>query len=274
MEQKKYAVFTMDVESFADTECISASSIKVDVDLMDGLDEYIRILDRHNIKSTLFTVGNLASKIADRLQPHICNGHTLALHNYEHVTPMSVSLERFKEETKKAQLRMKELFGVDVKGFRAPCFSIDNDRLKVLKELGFSYDSSHLDYSPARHAVKLDLHGFQKVCQGIFRDGDFYEFGLSKENVFGKPFPISGGGYVRLSNWGFVKTLIYHHIQKNDYYVFYLHPFELTKQRIPFLKELKYYDKYYISQGIRTFNLRVEKIIRMLKKKRLRVCNL
>ena len=98
MEQKKYAVFTMDVESFADTECISASSIRVDVDLMDGLDEYIRILDRHNIKSTLFTVGNLASKIADRLQPHICNGHTLALHNYEHVTPMSVSLERFKEE--------------------------------------------------------------------------------------------------------------------------------------------------------------------------------
>ena len=266
MDQKKYAVFTMDVESFTDTECISASGLNVDVDVTDGFEEYLNILDRHGIKGTLFTVGDFAPKIADRLRGHIANGHALALHSFSHVPPLSVPLEQFREKTCCAKARMKELFGVDVVGFRAPCFSIDKERLDVLRELGFVYDSSHLDFLAARHTVKLELDDFRALRQGIFRRNGFYEFGLSKERVFGRPFPISGGGYVRLSHWGFIKTLINHNIHHNDYYVFYLHPFELTKQKIPFLKELKSYDKYYISRGINSYKRRIEQIIKMLKK--------
>lgn len=266
MGQKKYAVFTMDVESFADTECISASGIHVDVDLMDGLEEYLKILDRHQIKCTLFTVGDLVPQLADRLRKHIACGHQLALHGHSHVAPVAVSPEDFRERTRQAKQRMQETFGKEILGFRAPCFSMDKEHLDILSELGFCYDSSHLDFQPARHTVKLDLQGFQKLRQNIFRRDRFYEFGLSKEKVFGMPFPISGGGYVRLSNWGFVSTLIRHYIHKNDYYVFYLHPFELTKKKVPFLRELKSYDKYYISQGIRTYGKRIERIIQMLKK--------
>ncbi|MBO5892520.1 MAG: polysaccharide deacetylase family protein [Oscillospiraceae bacterium] len=265
MNHKKYAVFTMDVETFSDTECIYSAGIQVDVDLMDGLDEYLNILNKYQIKSTLFTVGDLAPRIADRLRSHIRQGHKIALHSYSHIAPMNVSLEQFREKIRQAKRWMQELLGVDVVGFRAPCFSIDKDRLDVLKELGFLYDSSFLDFQPARHTVKLDLQNFKQLRDNIFRNGNFYEFGLSKEKILGKPFPISGGGYVRLSNWGFIKTLIQHHIHHNDYYVFYLHPFELTKQQIPFLKELKSYDKYYIKQGIRTYGRRIEQIILMLR---------
>ena len=265
MNQKKYAVFTMDVETFADTECISSAGIRVDVDLMDGLDEYLRILDKYGIKSTLFTVGDLAPRIADKIRSYLHWGHQLALHSYTHIAPMNVTPEEFRENIHQAKERMKELFQVDVIGFRAPCFSMDRDRLNILKDLGFLYDSSLLDFQPARHTVKLDLQDFKQIRDNIFRHDNFYEFGLSKEKIFGKPFPISGGGYVRLSNWGFVKTLIQHYIHHNDYYVFYLHPFELTKQQIPFLKELKSYDKYYIKQGIRSYGRRVEKIILMLQ---------
>ncbi len=266
MSQKKYAVFTMDVETFADTDCIRNASIPVNVDLMDGLEEYLKILDKYQIKSTLFTVGDLAPQMASRLQQHIDNGHRIALHSYSHIAPMSVPLEQFKEKTRQAKAQMQELFGVDVVGFRAPCFSMDTARLDVLRELGFTYDSSHLDFLPARHTVKMDLNHFRQLRKNIFRRDRFYEFGLSKEKVFGKAFPISGGGYVRLSNWGFIKTLIQHHIQKNDYYVFYLHPFELTKQKVPFLKGLKTYDKFYIRQGIGSYGRRIKKIIRMLQK--------
>lgn len=266
MRRKKYAVFTMDVETFADTECISALGLQVDTDLMDGFDEYLKILDKYNIKSTLFVVGDLATQIPDKLKPHVDNGHKLALHSFSHIAPVSVPIPKFREELRHTKQRLQTLFNTEVVGFRAPCFSMDKDRLEVLQELGFHYDSSHLDYSPARHTVKLDLQNFRQLRKGIFRNKNFYEFGLSKEKVFGFPFPISGGGYVRLSNWGFVKTLIHHYIHKNDYYVFYLHPFELTKQQVPFLKELKSYDKYYIKQGIRTYGQRVESIIRMLQK--------
>ena len=54
MLRQKYAVFTMDVEAFTDTECVSASSHKVSLDVLDGFDEYLKILDKYNIKSTLF----------------------------------------------------------------------------------------------------------------------------------------------------------------------------------------------------------------------------
>lgn len=264
--KKKYAVFTMDVETFADTECISSAGLQVDVDLMDGLDEYLKILDRYGIKSTLFTVGDLAEQFVDRLREYVAKGHSLALHSYSHIAPMTVPLEQFREKIRRAKRKMEECFGVDIVGFRAPCFSIDEQRLDVLRELGFRYDSSHLDYLPARHTVKMNLDSYHQPVQNVFRKNDFYEFGLSKEQVFGRPFPISGGGYVRLSNWGFIKTLIEHYIRNHDYYVFYLHPFELTKQKIPSLHKLKSYDQYYIKQGVRTYNRRVEKIIKLLTK--------
>lgn len=266
MGTKKYAVFTMDVEAFTDTECVANSSQNVEVDLLDGFDEYMRILDKHNIKSTLFTVGSLAPKMADRLQKSMRNGHRLALHSYEHIAPMDVSEETFRHETAKAKEMLNNMFGTEIIGFRAPFFSLDDKRLCILKELGFKYDSSHLDFSKARHTVNLDLKGFKEVSKDIFHSGDFFEFGLSKHKIFGKPYPISGGGYVRLSNWGFIKSVIRQYLQKNSYYVFYLHPFELTTQKIPFLKELKPYDQFYLQYGINTYGNHIEQLIRMLKK--------
>ena len=65
MRQKKYAVFTMDVETFADTECIRASGVPVADDLMDGLDEYIRIMDRHGCMRPL----------AELVHQPLCCGH-------------------------------------------------------------------------------------------------------------------------------------------------------------------------------------------------------
>ncbi len=266
MLKKKYAVLTMDVESFTDTECVANSSQNVEVDLLDGFDEYIKILDKHNIKSTLFTVGSLAPKMTTKLKSCIKNGHKLALHNYEHIAPLDISPETFKTEILKSKQYLSNLFGTEILGFRAPFFSLDNERLNILKELGFKYDSSHLDFSKARHTVKLDLNDFKSLSNNVFYNGDFFEFGLSKHKFFGFPIPISGGGYVRLSNWAFVKTLIKQYLQQNDFYVFYLHPFELTNQKVPFLKDLKLYDQLYLQRGIKTYGKHIEQIILMLKK--------
>jgi len=261
----KYAVFTMDVEAFSDTDCIRATGYKFDTELLDGFDRYISILDKYDIKSTLFTVGKLAPKMRDRLRHCIRKGHRLALHSYDHTAPMNQSPEQFREQTHRAKQQLSQLFGTPVEGFRAPCFSMDRQRLDILKDLGFQYDSSHLDFSPARHTVGLDLGSFRQVRSNIFRRGDFYEFGLSKTRVLGLPFPISGGGYVRLPHWGVVKHLIHRHIAQNDYYVFYLHPFELTKEPIPPVKKLKPYDQYYLHAGIRSYGRKIEQIIKMLK---------
>lgn len=263
--KKKYAVFTMDVEAFSDTECVANSAHKVDLDLMDGFDEYITLLDKHDIKSTLFTVGSLAPKIADRLKKSIKNGHKLALHNHNHIAPMDMSVESFRHEISQSKQQLKELFGTDIVGFRAPYFSMDNNRLNVLKELGFKYDSSHLGFLKARHTVDLDLKNFNECSKNVFCNDGFFEFGMTKQKIFGKPYPISGGGYVRLCNWPFIKGVIKRYLQRNDYYVFYLHPFELTNKKIPYLKDLKSYDKYYLQRGIKSYKRHIEQLIMMLK---------
>lgn len=266
MIKKKYAVFTMDVEAFTDTECINALNRDVDADLMDGFDEYMRLLDKHGIKSTLFTVGELAPSIAGKLKKYIENGHRLALHSFKHIAPMNVDLNQFREQTARAKEQLSRLFKTDVVGFRAPCFSIDRERLDILQELGFTYDSSNLNFVRARHTVKVDLSGFKKLREGIFSRNGFYEFGLSNQEIFGQNYPISGGGYVRLGNWEFIKSLIKKYISSSDYYVFYLHPFELSKRKIPVFKELKLYDKFYLKYGIGSYDKKIEQIIFLLKK--------
>ena len=265
MFKKKYAVFTMDVEAFSDTECIANYNKDVNLDIMDGFDEYIRILDKHGIKSTLFTVGSLAPKIINRLKSCIDNGHKLALHNYTHIAPMDVNEDTFKKEILKAKNSLQKLFNTDIIGFRAPYFSLDDNRLNILKELGFKYDSSHLDFSKARHTVALNLKGFKEYSKNIFCCGDFFEFGLSKQKIMGNAYPISGGGYVRLAPWGIIKNVINQYLKQNDYYVFYLHPFELTSQKIPFLKGLKPYDQYYLQYGIKSYGKHIEQLIALLK---------
>lgn len=263
---KKYAVFTIDVERFIDTECVHNSGVKVKTDMLDGLDEYIKILDSHNIKATMFTVGKAVSKLEEKLKTYIKRGHTLALHSYDHTAPLSISNNQFREETRRTKEYLEETFNTEVKGYRAPCFSMDDEKLSILKELGFKYDSSRINFEKARHTTKMHLKGFKEVLKGVFKKDYFYEFGIVCHNIFGKNFPISGGGYVRLSNWTFIKTAISQYIKKNNYYVFYLHPFELSKEKIPFIKGLKFYDKMYLGYGFLSYPFKVNAIINMLKK--------
>lgn len=265
MKAEKFAVFTMDVESFTDTECVSRSSANIGIDLLDGFDEYIRILDKYNIKSTLFTVAALAPKMQDRLKRCIANGHRLALHSFEHSVTTDCSPQEFRKNMQHAKTSLSSLFNTEILGFRAPFFGIDDERINILKDLGFKYDSSHLGFAKARHSINPLFEGFKKLSDDIFCCEDFFEFGLSKEKVFGQPFPISGGGYLRLTNWEIMKSVVKRYIETHDYYVFYLHPFELTRQKIPNIPKLNIFDKIYLNVGIKTYGQHIEELILMLK---------
>ena len=264
MERTKYAVFTMDVESFTDTECISSAGMEFSEDMLDGLDRYMAILDRYGIKATMFSVCRTALAAKDRILSHLKNGHKLALHSYDHKPLCDISNEEFRSQTQMAKDLLAEAFGTEILGYRAPCFGIDDDKLQILRELGFRYDSSHLGFSGARHNMSASFPGFRELRKGILRYKDFFEFSLTRERLFGHDYPISGGGYVRLFNWGIIKSIIRDYIFKNDYYVFYLHPFELSQSPIPYLPRLKLYDQYYLNHGLRSYPRKIEWIIQTL----------
>lgn len=264
-KKKKYAVFTVDVEAFGDTVCVSNSGAQFQEDMLDGLDEYMRILDKHGIKATMFSVCRTALAAKDRIQPHIDNGHSLALHSLDHTVPNKLSNEEFREETILAKKLLSEAFHTEIIGYRAPCFGIDNDKLEILRELGFRYDSSHMDF-PAANSNDFTMRKFEQLRKGIFRSDGFFEFGLIRHRIFGRKYPISGGGYVRLFNWGIIKSIIRSYIRKHDYYVFYLHPFELSRKKMPFVPNLALRDRFYLNRGLRSFPRKVESIIRNLKR--------
>ena len=199
MEQrKKYAVFTMDVEEFTDTECVANSGETVTRDMLDGLDEYIRLLEKHQIRATMFTVCRTAQREKERLQRYLRRGHRLALHGLQHTPPDCMDDARFLRETREAKMLLEEEFQTKVTGYRAPCFSLDRSKLNILRGLGFRYDSSRMDFAPARHVEKLDMSDFRELLRGVFWKNGFYEFGMTCQKLFGKNYPISGGGYVRL----------------------------------------------------------------------------
>ena len=73
--REKFAVFTIDVETFSDTGCLYEAGIRVAEDMLDGLDEYIRILERYGIKATMFTVCEAAQIARDASADDLRRGH-------------------------------------------------------------------------------------------------------------------------------------------------------------------------------------------------------
>ena len=252
----------MDVESFYNTDCLKNISLVQEEDHFDGIQYYLDLLKKYDIKSTLFVVSSIVYKIKEILKDAINNGHEIALHTKNHEIPTLKSNEDFSKEVEEAKEEIKEHLNVDVCGFRSPCFSMNNEKLHVLKDAGFKYDSSYLDYSKKYYHQKLDLSQFKRINSSVYSFDHFYEFEMSSINHF----PICGGGYIRIPPFILTRKLIKKYIKNNDVFVFYLHPFELSDTHKENIKELKNYDKYYLKTNKKQFANKIEKIIRMLIK--------
>lgn len=233
--------------------------------MLDGLDIYIRLLEQYQIRATMFAVCRTALRERERVQRYVDRGHRLALHGLEHVPPCGMDDEHFRSATLAGKQQLEAAFHTQVSGYRAPCFGLDEEKLDIVRQLGFRYDSSRMDFPAARHVKHLDMTSYRELRPGIFRKGEFYEFSLSCQRLFGQNYPISGGGYVRLGSWNFVLPLLRSYLREQDYYVFYLHPFELSRQHQPELAGLKLYDQYYLHRGLLTYRRKVEAIISLLR---------
>ncbi len=268
--KKKYAVFTMDVEDFADSGCFVSRGVVPRCETYDGIDEYVGILENHGIKATLFTLKSSAEKIEEKLLEYSKRGHEIALHGYDHTPLNLMDTDDFCRKIRESKEYFEKLLGKDVLGFRAPYFSMDNEKVEILREIGFRYDSSSHAFTKNYLKDKLingifDLSDYESIMTGASSKDGFFEFSLSCENILGCSYPVSGGGYVRLCPWPIVKSGLKRYIRKNDFYVFYLHPFELSKKRDKTIKGLSLGEKHYINGGISKYAKKIEKIIQMLK---------
>ena len=258
----KYAIFTMDVEAFCDTECLKNKRLENYNQMFDGINNYLKLLERYDIKADLFVVANIADQINDTLKKAVEKGHKIAIHGFSHTPPMLLSNQQFKEDITAAKHKLENMFNTEVIGHRAPCFSINDERLDVLNEIGIKYDSSYLNNPITYYHGNVNIKKYTTIKKGLYRKGDLLEFSIPKiKNV-----PISGGGYIRLLPWRFVRNKLNKFLDNNEIYIFYVHPFEVSNVELPKkIKRLRFYDKFYLKRNKgQNYLERIEKIINML----------
>ena len=265
MKQNKLAFFTIDAESFKHTECVHKTKEPVLDDMLDGIDEYLAVLEKHGVKATLFFMLETALSIKEKVFSYIERGHKIAVHGLEHIAPLDLDNKTFESGVKSCKEQLESTFNQKVIGYRAPFFSLDDNKLEILKKLGFLYDASSNGCKKARHRGEISLEEYEKVLDGVYNKDGFYEFTLVCKNMVGISLPICGGGYSRFMPWQILKGSIKSHLKISDYYTFYLHPFELSKKQTQKFKNISNLDKNYLTFGRKTFASRIEKIILLLK---------
>ena len=110
------------------------------------LDTVLNLLKKTDNKATFFTVALLARKHPEAMKRIVDNGHELALHSYRHKTITEQSAEEFEDDIKNSIEIFTSISDQKVAGFRAPCWSVNNENksfvVNTLNKYGFLYDSS------------------------------------------------------------------------------------------------------------------------------------
>ncbi len=112
-----------------------------------GVQRFLDIFARNDIKATFFVIGSdaLVPEHAKIIKQIADQGHEIANHSMSH--PLNFKdLEEASliDEIKNSHDILERISGKKVEGFRAPTFSINERVLKILEDLGYTYDSSVL----------------------------------------------------------------------------------------------------------------------------------
>ena len=97
------------------------------------------------------------------------DGIEIAAHGWNHKRPLEMDKDSFYHDLIKTKETIENNIGSEVIGYRAPCFSLDRQRLDLVEKSGFEYDSSRIDFSlhPLYGTIKMD--DYLALSNNIFR---------------------------------------------------------------------------------------------------------
>jgi len=219
-----------------------------------GHDKLLNLLAKHNVKATYFILGKVIEEFPELVKEVQDEGHELACHTYSHPFLYQITPEAFRTELR----RCKELiapFQNGYDGFRAPYFSIDTRNLwalDILKEEGFTYDSSIFPGSTVRTGIK----GFGKDRQ-VLNNG-LKEYPISNFKVTRFDFGV-GGAYFRILPYRYFRSKV-RNLLKQRPAVFYIHPWELDPGH-PHLKGLSRRIQYTHYFNLKNTEKRIDRLL-------------
>ncbi len=224
---------TIDVEDYFHVSAFAsvvspAEWSRLDSRVTDSTEKVLGLLEQAGVHATFFVLGWVAERFPSLVRRISDDGHEIASHSFDHGLVYDKSAELFREDLRRAAGAIRDACGVQVRGYRAPSYSITERSmwaLDVLAEEGYDYDSSIYPIHHDRYGVPTwtrHIHAMERGSRTM------WELPGSTVRHFGVNLPVGGGGYFRLLPYGWTKRGIR---RLNDVEgqpaVFYLHPWEL-----------------------------------------------
>jgi hypothetical protein len=218
--------YTVDLEDFSFDLCRALGTTSVPALRADSLRECYQNItdlltdhDQSASKITFFCTGVMADRYPDLVQAIAQDGHEVACHGNFHDDIFGMSPEEIYKSLKLAKQKLGEVSNTEIRGFRAPRFSVekyDYERLDAISQV-FDYDSS-LHFS-----CDKEFQEWLEHCPIQLR-----EFPVPEQTIFSSKFKVkTGGSYLKLFPVSVVKNAIYKSIKNETTPILYLHPYDL-----------------------------------------------
>jgi len=222
---------TVDVEEYFQVAAFERTISRTSWDRTESRVEFNtgRVLDlfgAQGVRGTFFVLGWIAERHPGLVHRIVKDGHELASHGYDHTRVHNFTPEQFRADVVRTKAILEDIGGVQVRGYRAPSYSINAKNLwalDVLQETGHVYSSS---IYPIHH----DLYGMPDAPRFPFRfrpDG-ILEIPVTTVRMGGRNYPCGGGGYFRLLPYGAFRWMLARvNEQDRQSGLFYFHPWEV-----------------------------------------------
>jgi polysaccharide deacetylase family protein (PEP-CTERM system associated) len=228
---------TVDVEDYFQ---VSAFDDVVARERWDGFESRVcrnteRLLDlfaASDVSATFFVLGWVAERFPGLVRRIASYGHEIACHGYGHQLVYLLTPAQFREDLRRAKRALEGACGREIRGYRAPSYSITSQSLwafDALLEEGFVYDSSVFPIHHDRYGIP-DAPRHPYVVQRVL--GRLWEVPVATIRFGGQNVPIGGGGYFRLFPYAWTRRAI-SQVNGNEGrpVVFYLHPWEIDPEQ-------------------------------------------
>ena len=191
----------------------------------------LALFHRHQIRGTFFVLGWVAERFPSLVREIANCGHELASHGFHHQLVYTLTPDQFRDDVRKAKATIEDAGGCQVRGYRAPSFSIVRSSLwalDVLIEEGYTYDASIFPIHHDRYGIPDAPRHVHRIARAA---GSITEVPASTIRIGSVNFPIAGGGYFRVLPYAVTKWGIGRLNAAGERVIFYLHPWEVDPQQ-------------------------------------------
>ena len=229
---------TIDVEDYFQVSAFAPHIDRADWDNREcrverNVHRILDMLDQHSTQATFFTLGWIAQRYPQLVKQIVGRGHELASHGFGHERASDLTEAAFLEDIRSAKVLLEDLSGQEIRGYRAPSFSIGKSNLwafDCLAHTGHRYSSSIYPIAHDHYGMPDSPRFVYEVRPGLL------EVPITTLRAFGRNFPSSGGGYFRLLPYALSRWML-QRVNTTDQQsgIFYFHPWEIDTQqpRIP-----------------------------------------